>query len=160
MQHLLAEIRVKDDNNDRTLADVQNRSQKQLRSILRQSSESPSKDASASFDAQFAEMDRNCQDKIALAQRILALLTRAAGRLDVDIQRALAASGDNVPDTASHASLTPHPSTTWTSTRTATERIKESLKQELASSAPPSEPHSPAPSLSQPPPKSQCNACL
>jgi hypothetical protein len=149
IQHLLQEIRHKENRSQDIQQEIQREGSKYIRHTLRNvqaqsqngaSLSSPvatkDKDAQlpARIQASYAEVDKLAAEKLELAQRVVELITRARARLEHDLGKVLVLQGDT-PELASgmggshgHGSFT-------LGSRNPVSQINESLRNAIAGSS-------------------------
>lgn len=97
VSHLLAEIRDRENKSQELLSHIQHKTSSYIRhSVTGQFS---AKDTSTppKVNLEYSKVQQLAEEKVALAQRIVELLTKACGRLEVDLARVLVASGEVPP---------------------------------------------------------------
>ncbi|EJD51930.1 hypothetical protein AURDEDRAFT_111487 [Auricularia subglabra TFB-10046 SS5] len=91
VQHLLAEIRDRENKVQALMQHIQHKTQSYIRSALTGAPITTKEAAVPQRCAdEWLEVEQLADEKVVLAQRIVELLTKACGRLDVDLNRILA----------------------------------------------------------------------
>ena len=128
---MLTEIKLKDEKCQEILSDIQLKTQRYIRHTIKANGNT--KDPPTGIDEQYAELEKLSDDKIKLAQRLVDIIGRACGRLDVDLNRILTASGEP-GDVNGSSTVVSQPS--WTQARNVADKLRESLKVELDMATP------------------------
>ncbi|KAI6130253.1 hypothetical protein EDD16DRAFT_1077189 [Pisolithus croceorrhizus] len=105
VQFLLQELRAKETQSQELQQEITRDSHKYIRHVLRSDSDGPNKDKDRPSPVHPAEKIKSAQktleqladEKVAIAQRIVNLLSRKRSRLDYDLARVLALQGEPDP---------------------------------------------------------------
>lgn len=140
IQFLLAEIKHKETRSQELQQDIQRETAKYIRHSLRSgAAPGSSKDGQMpqKIEEDYAEVDRLADEKLRLAQRMVALIARARARLDHDLSKVLILQGD----------LDPSQQNTFVMTgRNPVQQINESLRHAMTlADVPPAAPVAPTP---------------
>jgi hypothetical protein len=126
VQHLLTEIKLKDERAQELQGDIHLKTQRYIRQAIKNGN---GKEPPQGIDDQYALLDTLATDKIRIAQRLVDVLHRACGRLDVDLARILAANGD-ISDLAGLSSSNLASQQSWAQARVVAEKLRETLRSD------------------------------
>ncbi|KAF9072007.1 hypothetical protein BDP27DRAFT_1401140 [Rhodocollybia butyracea] len=164
IRHILEEIKYKESRTQELQSQIDSDGARWIKHTLRGAansvSASPTKSVShlpAKINESYVEIDRLSEEKLALAERVVDLITRTCTRLDVDLDRTRVLQGDTSSDIIRGRSVSVTPSVSAMpgiplAVHPAV-AIGESLKQVLNPSLPTETRHSVSTPVSAPPPK-------
>jgi len=127
IQFLLTEIKLKDEKSQEIQSDIHLKTQRYIRHSIK--ANGTGKDPPTGIEEQYAELEKLALDKQRLAQRLVDIIGRACGRLDVDLAKISTASGEPADLNNIATGVGSQPS--WTQARAAADKLRESLKADL-----------------------------